>query len=224
MNLGGDVRQYRRAFWGSARTGKKTDPAETKDFQAGPPRPIKSMQTRITHDGIFFFFLLEHSGWRSADQKLLADISWCLMSPLGFHWLANERLGERHWADKNKVTRPASDEENLFSLRLPREKWTVSGFPPATWHLIWVWALSKTLARSEKWLRGPQRRARISWNHLKGYFRCPRCIAENIWLNWDKSDPFQSPASVLMKSLIIEMYSGGIDRDVFRISEESALV
>lgn len=56
-------------------------------------------------------FLLEHSGWRSADQRLLADIPWCLMSPLGFHWLANERLGQRHWTDKNKVTCLASDVE-----------------------------------------------------------------------------------------------------------------
>lgn len=71
--------------------------------------------------------LPEHSGWRSADQRLLADIPRCLMSPLGFHWLANERLVQRHWTDKNKVTCLASDEDFFFLSLLScptRHKWS----------------------------------------------------------------------------------------------------
>lgn len=71
--------------------------------------------------------LPEHSGWRSTDQRLLADIPRCLMSPLGFHWLANERLVQRHWTDKNKVTCLASDEDFFFLslLSCPRgHKWS----------------------------------------------------------------------------------------------------
>lgn len=72
--------------------------------------------------------LPEHSGWRSADQRLLADIPQCLMSPLGFHWLANETLVQRHWANKNKVTCLASDEDFFFVLSLlscpTRHKWS----------------------------------------------------------------------------------------------------
>lgn len=71
--------------------------------------------------------LPEQSGWRSADQRLLADIPQCLMSPLGFHWLANERPVQRHWTDKNKVTCLASDEDFFFRSLLScprRHKWS----------------------------------------------------------------------------------------------------
>lgn len=85
-------------------------------------------------------FLPEHSGWRSADQRLLADIPRCLMSSLGFHWLANERPGQRHWTDKNKVTCLASDEEFFFlSLVVPRDTNDLGS--SAARHLIWLWTL-----------------------------------------------------------------------------------
>lgn len=86
--------------------------------------------------------LPEHSGWRSADQRLLADIPRCLMSPLGFHWLANERLVQRHWTDKNKVTCLASDEDFFFpfpSLVVPRDTNDLGS--SAARHLIWLWTL-----------------------------------------------------------------------------------
>ena len=77
-------------------------------------------------DHSLWYFCRSISGWRSADQRLLADIPWCLMSPLGFHWLANERPGQRHWTDKNKVTCLASDVENLFFplVRPARHEWS----------------------------------------------------------------------------------------------------
>lgn len=85
-------------------------------------------------------FLPEHSGWRSADQRLLADIPRCLMSSLGFHWLANERPGQRHWTDKNKVTCLASDEDFFFlSLVVPRDTNDLGS--SAARHLIWLWTL-----------------------------------------------------------------------------------
>lgn len=93
------------------------------DCQQGPPRPIKSMQTWIT---------LRHCCQSTADEGQRIKGFWLTFlgawwALLGFHWLANERLVQRHWMDKNKVTCLASDEDFFFLSLLScpmRHKWS----------------------------------------------------------------------------------------------------
>lgn len=116
-SLGRCQRQISKGFQGYAVQLQNWPSGNQRTVNKALRGPLKACK----HGSLSMVFLLEHSGWRSVDQRLLADIPWCLMSPLGFHWLANERLGQRHWTDKNKVTCLASDVENLFSLQLSLE-------------------------------------------------------------------------------------------------------
>lgn len=116
-SLGRCQRQISKGFQGYAVQLQNWPSGNQRTVNKALRGPLKACK----HGSLSMVFLLEHSGWRSTDQRLLADIPWCLMSPLGFHWLANERLGQRHWTDKNKVTCLASDVENLFSLQLSLE-------------------------------------------------------------------------------------------------------
>ena len=123
-------RQIYKGFQGYAVHSQNWPPLNQRTVNKALRGPLKAYK----HGSLSMVFLLEHSRWRSADQKVLADIPWCLMSPLGFHWLANERLGQRHWTDKNKVTCLASDGGKLFSFQLSHE---ILG----SFHLIWLWAV-----------------------------------------------------------------------------------
>lgn len=123
-------------FWGLSRLRRTVTELtlwKRNDCQQGPPRPIKSMQTWIT---------LRHCCQSTADEGQRIKGFWLTFlgawwALLGFHWLANERLVQRHWTDKNKVTCLASDEDFFFFLSLVFPWDTNDLGSSAARHLIW---------------------------------------------------------------------------------------